>query len=151
MINKKIYWPLIFIFGMFALPMVAAAIFLYYGAPIKAHSSQHGILIKDERYLQVLNESRSNKWRILYVPPLECDEECIERKKMLHNLHIALGAQRDRVQILQATDVKICTEDINNIFIIDPKGLYVMRYPANNDLNGVLHDMRKLLKYSHVT
>ena len=136
---------------MFALPMIAAAFFLSYGTPIKTHSSQHGIFIEKERYLQTLIDTNSNKWRILYVPPLECDAACIERKKILQNLHIALGAQRDRVQILQATDVKISTEDINNIFIIDPKGLYVMRYPANNDLNGVLHDMRKLLKYSHVT
>lgn len=147
----KIHWPLIFIFGMFGLPMAAAAIFLCYGTPIKTRSSQHGILIKNERYLQTLSDTSANKWRILYVPPLECDGECVDRKKILHNLHIALGAQRDRVQILQSTEVQISTEDINNIFIIDPKGLYVMRYPANNDLNGLLHDMRKLLKYSHAT
>lgn len=151
---KRLHWPLVFIVLMFLVPVIAAAITLQFSHKIKP-TKQHGAFMQPQP-VDLLNISyiagndHSNKWQIVYVEPQTCDAACVEKKHILNNLHIALGGERERVAILNAqissTNIEHAPGDL---IIINPQGLYIMRYQNLAQHTGLLKDIRRLLKYSH--
>ena len=143
----KLHWPLLNLSLMFLIPVVAAAYILLYADKFNLHQVNHGKLIDPP---QSININAINKWQLVYVAPENCDLECQQTQNRLQKLHLALGANQSRVALTFLPKLQINSPiNANSIFILDPKGLYIMHYDATANHAGILKDLRRLLKYSH--
>lgn len=135
------YWPLRFIALVFAIPILGAMYLLYDTNALAFNMVQHGSLIQPAKQLQSASII-PNKWNVLYVPPHDI--------QALANLHIALGADKDRVAIIKADDnILHLRPKPGSILLVDPAGFYIMSYAPAASLSGLLKDLKRLLKYSH--
>ena len=156
--SKITLWLLVL---LFASPFMIAGILVFNKENLKLTTNQTGQLLNPPFKLQIsaAHTVHAQKWKVLFLTKEKCNSAtCIERKKMLHNLHLALGADKQRVQILTIPSNHIkTTEPIGykallltkgSIIIIDPHGNAMMRYAPKANMDGILKDMRRLLKYS---
>jgi hypothetical protein len=152
-------WPLFALMLLFITPFLTAYFILQDIDPLKLRTVQHGEflfdtdiqfdLLQDFDGTILQSENLSNKWRVIYLQPQPCDAQCTAAKKVLRNVHAALGKDRTRV-IFASGQMFNGNLDANpNILIIDPLGHCVMYYTAQHKPSGLLKDLRRLLKYSH--
>lgn len=151
---KRLHWPLVSIALMFLAPLIAAAITLQFSHKLNLPTKQHGAFIQPQQVdliniAYIAGSDHVNKWQIVYIAPETCDENCLNEKRILHNLHVALGAQRDRVAIISAQVTADIEHAPKDLIILNPQGLYIMRYNNLDQHTGLLKDIRRLLKYSH--
>lgn len=143
----RIHWPLVNLFLMFLIPVIAALYVGFYADTFNLHKVNHGQLIDPP---QLINIAAINKWQVVYASPDECDLECQQLQHRLHKLHTALGANKDRVALTILPSKQINHNiNSNSILILNPRGLYIMHYEADANHSGILKDLRRLLKYSH--
>jgi len=117
------------------------------------------------------------KWTLLMADGAECDTHCLEKLTYLRQLRLAQGKDSDRVErvwlltddrfpssavlaqytgtyavrakdtavlaMLQATGVPS-----EHIYVIDPLGNLMMRYPPNPEPRRMLKDLARLLRHS---
>ncbi|HSX20642.1 MAG TPA: hypothetical protein VLG38_05945 [Gammaproteobacteria bacterium] len=139
---------------LFIIPIVAAAYVLSHRNSLNITTKQHGTFIKPPYGLALHNvdylygNTTNGKWTIAYMLPNDCTDTCEQQKTLLRKLHTALGAERDRVTIVTAAGDEPKIED-GSVIIINPLGLYIMLYASIPEQQGLLKDMRRLLKYSH--
>ncbi len=147
------YQPLGMILLIFLTPLLAAAYVLSHRAEFNFNNVQHGTLIQPARAITFTNLNiTKNKWHVIYLAPDVCNADCANQKKILSNLHTALGANKDRVVFTTTTsNISSPLAKDGSIVIINPLGLYIMHYPANSDPSGLLKDLKRLLKYSHAS
>lgn len=147
----KLHWPLAMIFSMFLAPVIGAMCILYFGDFSSARRIEHGTLIQPAQQL-TNSDFKIHKWQIVYLKPKVCTTECENQQQALSKLHIALGADKDRVLVSTSDSARInIQEKDGSILIIDPLGFYIMHYAPGSKLNGLLKDLKRLLKYSHAT
>ncbi len=153
-------WQLKVLLGLFLLPMLVAGSML-----VTNHDTfstvQHGLLIDNPHTVTfsalynldgvaVNPVPAKNKWHLIYVTPLACDNACQKRKLVLAKLQLALGSDQERLIIATSTsDQIIPTQAAENLLLIDPAGLYMMQYTATSEAGKILKDIKRLLKYSH--
>lgn len=148
----RLYWPLIGLSVVFLTPVLAAGILLSNNVPIK--TAQHGMLLQPQT-LELTNPQHlfgsldtNNKWQLVYIANEPVHDDTTQ---ILQNLHAALGPQRDRVSIWTSTPANLgFPVEHHSVLIINPKQLCIMQYPNINSYSGLLKDLRRLLKYSHV-
>lgn len=146
-------WPLVILIAMFLAPPIIAGIILQNNTLI-APRKQHGHFIQPPFRLQInkanyISSTPDKKWSILYV--LTNQSEDHNQITMLKQLHKALGSDTERVAIATISKSSLNTDiKDGSILIINPQGLYIMRYPQHTNFSGILKDIRRLLKYSHV-
>lgn len=122
----------------------------------------------------------NGKWVLLHVGDLPCGAACEARLVDMRQVHAALGKNQPRVQrafivrkgVLDPTFtarvpdlVWLSGPDLNAaiakaipdgspagemLFIVDPLGNLMMRYPPGAELKGVVKDMERLLKASRI-
>lgn len=164
---------------IFALPALIAQLVLtqnWYQAGV----TNTGELIEGNVTLSSLGIESSHLnegWILGYVVPDNCNERCMEQVHLLGQSYIALGRYKERVTpalfSTTASDIDslptFASDTISiaqshfrdlpeaSIVIIDPRGQLVMRYISSGDdgdlvsqSQGMLHDLRKLLKLSRV-
>lgn len=174
-INKKKKLPLLLLVMSFILPIIVAKIYLSFDL-YNGGVTNKGELITQSVNYQDLNLANPfpQKWQILYLLPQQCDAACQYRLHILQQSHTALGKYQDRVKVIIAKShnsdsqtqltmnvIKIDNNMTNNInehlYIIDPLGNFVMRYPLTNDEasqltqgKDLLTDLRKMLKLSRI-
>jgi hypothetical protein len=151
-------WPLRFLLLLFLTPVIAALYLQTHGDLLSSNHVQHGTLIEPvplqfETLFDLNHEapiSAHNKWQLIYVMPEICDIDCQQQKQLLHNLHIALGADRERV-IVATTHKNLISpmQQEGSMLIVNPLGLNIMQYAPKTELSGLLKDLKRLLKYSH--
>lgn len=129
------YWPLYLMIVVFISPALGSYYILYVSGKVHAPTKQHGILQQPATPVG-LNSIIPEKWNVLYSDQAN--------KPSFTKLHIALGANQDRVVISQDT------LSASGAMIVDPQGMYILHYPEPLDMSGMLKDLRRLLKYSHV-
>lgn len=96
-------------------------------------------------------------WQLMITEPPGC-ETCASWHRMLPKLKTALGKDRDRLEwhVLSATPQQdgLVSADVSKLgaalWIVDPHGNLVMRYDLDQSPHGVLDDLRRLLKLSHL-
>lgn len=137
-------WPLAILLLIFLAPILAAAYVLWPGNNIKFNTVQHGDFIHTANNNQFKN---INKWQVVYIKPQNCGLECQQQQDILNNMLVALGANAERVIITISSTPDLQT---NSIYIINPTGLPVMLYQPPANISGLLKDLKRLLKYSHV-
>lgn len=151
----RLHVPLIILALMFILPVVTASYMLAHRQ--KANSAtncRHFVTVPYALQLHdlqhIAGENTINKWTMVYAAPSNCDSACEQSKTMLKNLHRALGANSDRVTVvtLDAANLNI-SDAVSNILILNPQGLYIMRYTNAATYAHILKDMRRLLNNSH--
>lgn len=129
------YWPLYLMFLVFIFPALGSYYVLYIADKIHPPTKQHGIL-QQPAIKSTLPIIIPKKWNVLYSDQT--------KEEFFTKLHIALGANQDRVVIAH----NIHSPD--GAMIVDPQGIYILHYPEPTDMNGMLKDLRRLLKFSHV-
>ncbi|WP_133408441.1 hypothetical protein [Parashewanella tropica] len=169
---------LVLLTAVFALPIVAAQLFLsldlYQGG-----STNKGELLPSSLSYQSLNMTnpKPGKWQMVYQLPAKCQQTCQQQLHLLQRSFIALGKEQDRVQpvviVSKGSDTSalksfnFVTLKTNSdasalladqqIVTVDPLGKWVTRYELKTDPHeqvmqskAMLNDLRKLLKLSRV-
>jgi hypothetical protein len=119
------------------------------------------------------------KWTLLYIGPGACAAECREALVTMRQVRRALGRDLDRVErvylvtggeadtgflsaehpgirvvadVAAATAIgRIAGEVLaGDIFLADPLGNLVMRYPAGSTMKGIHADLQRLLRVSTI-
>ncbi len=157
--NKKSSWTPYGLLIVFTGPLVFATLLFAFNNHFKFNSVCTGKLITPPIASQALpfhKPSLLGKWQMVYVKPTDCKQSCEEPLIMLNTIHTALGKERERVTTrhIQSLDVT----DINNpihlekggLFVIDPTGWVILHYPSLSNPKGILSDVRRLLRLSHV-
>lgn len=119
------------------------------------------------------------KWVLVSVDSAACDAPCERKLYLMRQLRVALGKNTDRVERLWLIDdqgevaAKLKADFAgtamvralgapalntlaapgslrDHLFIIDPIGNVMMRYPKDPDPKGIMRDLNRLLKVSHV-
>lgn len=116
-----------------------------------------------------------DKWSLLYVADGDCAATCQQQVQLLRQVHATLGKDIERarrVLLLPATadrtglatlqqrypDLVVLLADAppqlpgqpHGVFLADPLGNLMMRYPAGYDPQGLRKDLQRLLRYSWV-
>jgi hypothetical protein len=161
--------------ALFFLPVLASFWMYYFTDWRPAGSSAHGTLFQPPVPLES-GGLFQDKWTLLYVGDGGCDAACVHALYIARQTRLLLNkdmqrvervllttAQLDRtsferenpgVRIVEPTDALLRAfpeeQRANGLFIIDPLGNLVMRYDARENPKGLLDDLKKLLKLSHI-
>jgi len=155
----KKYLPLFFIAVAFASPMLLANLAFIFQKQIKQSTNSYGNLLATAEHLKITkfenllpNEKPGGqKWRLVFVEPLECHQLCQAQKQALIQLHALLRDDQKRVEVLSALQQDIIPhKNDGQVLVIDPQGNHMMYYDHNAQPNGILKDLMRLLKYSNV-
>lgn len=148
---------------VFALPPISAAFILQNIDKIKfMTNTEHGLIVNNPQIMRIhaANDLQNirllataiekNKWRVIYIRPQNCHLECQTAIQRLQKLHLALGAQKDRVAMYTTYSDLVQPQIMEqSIIILNPLDYYVMHYAADSNYSYLLQDLRRLLKYSH--
>ncbi|MCE9686101.1 hypothetical protein LZP73_07710 [Shewanella sp. AS16] len=168
---------LVLLFSAFILPVAIAKLVLGMGLYQGGATNQGELLSPPLDYAKLaMTNPLPHSWQILYLLPAHCDQACSDRLYILHQSHIALGRDRDRVEPLimtradsdlaalagqdfitaEASD-ELAAMLAQRLIIVDPLGSLVMGYPAVTGREAhlaqgkaLLKDLHKLLKLSRV-
>ena len=119
------------------------------------------------------------KWVMVHVGPARCDAACARQLYLMRQTRIAQGKEQDRIerlwvmtdsgtpdtQLLQAhpglhvwrpadagfvTQFPAAQDRAAHIYLVDPLGNLMLRFPAQVDPKGMMKDLRLLLKASQI-
>jgi hypothetical protein len=122
----------------------------------------------------------AGKWTLIYIGDGACDADCKRALVFARQSRLALNNEMKRVQRVflatenccddaylsaehpglialdasspeaQALLAQFPAERENSLFIVDPLGNLMMRHDASQTTKGLLSDLKKLLKLSHI-
>ena len=120
------------------------------------------------------------KWSLVLVVGERCTEACTKDLATLRNVRIAMDRERDRVQRVLLGEPPCCAvgevkaepdlvvawadsaagrkllapfpaaTEAGRFYIVDPLGNLVISYPAGSEPKGLIKDLEKLLRLSHI-
>lgn len=163
--------------ALFLMPLLLSFWMYYCGGWQPASHTNHGELIQPVRPLPQADVLQG-KWSLIYLGAGGCDSACRNALLVMRQTRLALNNEMSRVDrfflateeccdreflsrehpgltIVAAPDRALLdafpvTDRASSIFIVDPLGNLVMRFDARNDPQGLLRDLKKLLKLSHI-
>lgn len=155
--NKKsqLFWLL----NIFLLPVILSFVVFHYHNHFHLKTTNHGTLLNpplDIQYLFASDKSGKKLWRIVYVHPKACDQNCQWLNHQLLQVQKALGKDSERVAVLEIDgDSKAFNKvntglEKNKIYLIDPIGNGFMMYSDRADPMDVLKDLKKVLGVSQI-
>lgn len=171
---------LVLLMVLFAAPL-AVAIALHSAGWEPARTRNHGELLQPPIDLNDLSlrradagayewEPRARRWRVVVVPPGDCEQACAELIEGLDKVWQLQGRRADRLDVLwfgalprdavsfrrlfvMRPDDTLSARlkgfgdaDSLPVYLIDPRGFLVMRYPPGFDVAGLREDVARLLK-----
>lgn len=122
-------------------------------------------------------EAMNGRWTLVYAGPAACGVECAESLYAMRQSHRAQGRERKRVERLwlvtdggvpgaglmrEHADLRVVDADPAwlavlpageqgvHVFLVDPLGNVMMRFPPQPDVGRVIGDLKRLLKFSGV-
>jgi len=161
--------------ALFLMPL-ALSFWMYYGAGWHPGGrTNHGELLQPVRPLPnagIFGE----KWALVYIGDGHCDVACRQALYVMRQTRLSLNNEMTRVNRVFLATGECCdreflqrehpglkiapaqsispafpgTDRMHSLFIVDPLGNLVMRYDARNNPKGLLQDLKKLLKLSHI-
>lgn len=167
---------LLLIGAFFALPFVLGWLAYTFDWTPKA-SGNHGELLEARPITGNVFEPLKGKWIFVSFDRAACDKACEQKLYYMRQVRIAQGKERERVarlwiledaqtpkaellRAIEGTSIVRAEEvgalerfpgaDVRTdyIYVIDPLGNLMMRYPRSVDPSGMIKDMRRLLRYS---
>jgi cytochrome oxidase Cu insertion factor (SCO1/SenC/PrrC family) len=178
---------LLILFGVFAVPVVAAYLAYYglrptghsnYGDLLKAMPLQHAEGKTPDGHPFDLDALRS-KWVMVRIGPARCDADCVQQLYLMRQIRIAQGKEQSRIERLWVLtdngvpDATLLQEHpgllvwrpdgaafieqfpaVENrtahIYLVDPLGNLMLRFPVQPDYKGMMKDLKLLLKASQI-
>lgn len=124
-------------------------------------------------------DALKGKWVMVYVGPAACDEACQKQLYYMRQSRLVMGKDQDRVarvwvlvdqakpdsallgahpglyawrpvQAAFLDQFPASRPGAHHIYVIDPLGNLMMRFPENTDPKGLIKDMKLLLKASQI-
>lgn len=124
-------------------------------------------------------EALRGKWVMVHVGPARCDADCARQLYLMRQIRIALGKEQSRVERLwvladagtpDATLLQghpglqlwrpaesdfveqfpAAQNRADHIYVVDPLGNLMLRFPQNPDPKGIMKDLKLLLKASQI-
>lgn len=162
---------LLLLVALLALPFVAAAVLIVSGWR-PAATPHHGELLRPSAPLALddlrilAGPPRSNlegRWLLVAVELSGCADDCARRLDHLRRVHVALYKAMPRVRrVLLVPDApSLAQPDLTvaaptswaalerpGVYLVDPRGQAVLRYPPDADQRAMLKDIERLLRYS---
>lgn len=152
----------------FLLPLVLA-----YGVLklqwLPTETTNHGQFVQPELNLTHWASIQPKSWAIGVLSSEECEDSCLQQRNALRNLYMALGKNRDKVDLVligsglpQPPDFKTypftpVQLKQGNLYLIDQMGLVLMEYSVIADAQenrqvqkGLIKDLKKLIKYARM-
>lgn len=162
--NKGTFW---LVWGVGFIPMALAMVMYFGQVGIPQAKTNHGDLLSPGEELKdwEIEDAAGEQWVYggdwqLLLTYNTCNAACDSWKEVLPNLHLALGKERDRVQWHMVSGLPpvdnrmLVSEHIEaigeGIWVADPLGNLVMRYPLEQAPRGLLKDLKRLLKLSKI-
>jgi len=185
-------WPLVGVGALFFGPLIVAML-LYAGRSILGDFAQlpnpDRELIANPPELPLIGLVQADgstldpawsrsRWSLIYAKMPTCDGQCTAALARLNQVYLALGGERDRVQLVflapasevgtnNAAEFLIGILDSpegaelvslfrperlrdGRIFVVDPLGNVILSYPADADQSRLLQDVERLLDVSRV-
>jgi hypothetical protein len=162
--------------GLFLLPLLVS-FWLYYATDWRPTGSTiHGELISPARPLA--SKLFADKWTLVYVGDGSCADACRRSLLVMRQTRLALNNEMTRVQRVFLVTSHCCNEEFirrehpglvtveqpepallanfpttdrdDMLFVVDPMGNLMMRYDSRQNPKGLLEDLKKLLKLSHI-
>ncbi|MCL5050116.1 MAG: hypothetical protein M1473_06250 [Firmicutes bacterium] len=165
--NRRV---LLTVAAIFVLPLAAAHMVLKMGWYEPGVSNKGHLVSPEIQLSEPSNALLPNKWRIAYVVPETCAEQCENALYVASQLYHALGKQQDRVrpvgiqgaastadlpelpadsnlQYVQDETLKAELNDLpeHSLFIIDPVGNVVLWYSTSEERQATILKGRDLL------
>lgn len=161
---------------VFSLPVVIG-LYLYTSG-YRMGGQSHGQLLHPPQKLTAhMTMDWQGKWRLVYVTAAGCTGECSAMLHRLRQLHASMAKDIDRLQRVWVIDGKADEEvvaplrrqypdllimndahavamqfsrvgGVGDVFLVDPLGNLMMRYPAGAEPSGIRKDLVRLLTYS---
>lgn len=134
---------LLLVASLFALPMVASVIaYVFFPPP---PSANYGELLLPPQVLSAdFRRPHGERWLMVATTDIEAARQ----------VRLALGRDASRVEIVVATAAVLgkagVSVDDRHIYLADPHGNVMMRWPASPDLKRMLADLKRLLKASQI-
>lgn len=123
-------------------------------------------------------ESLEGRWVMVYVGPAACDRVCSESLYYMRQVRMAQGKEMFRVKrlwlitdggmpsptVLEGQEglevartqpawlgqLSVPGSGIGRVYLVDPLGLVMLRFPENLEPKRMIKDLERLLKYSRV-
>lgn len=114
------------------------------------------------------------KWSLVYLTS-RCDKACLTKLDAMVRVHLILGKEKERARVVLVTREKLADNERDHlmavkgfdqvalshegsweqlseqqIYLVDPKGWFILRYRDRKDTNGMYHDLKQLLKVSKI-
>ena len=155
--------------SLFLAPIVASLAVYRFGHP--QASANYGELILPPRLAPAPLAQLRGRWVLVTSDSGACEEACRQKLYAMRQVRLALGRNASRVaRVLvidddhaldagtQAADtgldvVRIATQargDRAHIYLADPHGNVMLRWPSNPDLRRMYQDIDRLLKASQI-
>lgn len=117
------------------------------------------------------------KWLLVASDSGSCPADCVEKLTTLRQVRLALGRDAERISrvfvvddtrplvpgaleafggtVVAVTPTGMAlptgpTNDRAHIYVVDPRGLVMMRFPARADTKRMMKDLKRLLKASQI-
>jgi hypothetical protein len=134
---------LLLLASLFALPMLASMVaYRFFPPPPTANYGE--LLLPPQALSADFRARHGERWLLLSARDLEA----------MRQVRLALGRDAPRVAIVVAPAAELAragaTIDEGHIYLVDPHGNVMMRWPASPDLKGMLADLKRLLKASQI-
>ena len=139
--------------SVFALPMLASGIAYVFFPP--APTANYGELLLPPRSLPAeFRRPFGERWLLMGIGGTDCVAACMERVDAMQRVRLALGREAPRVATVMLAQSEFAkagvTVDEAHIYLADPHGNVMMRWPANPDKKRMLEDLKRLLKASQI-
>lgn len=164
--RKITFWALLIVFF---LPLVLAIGLYVTRSHWQLESTTHGELLAPPLTLPLNFTTEPRLWRVLYITPNCVGETCQLQLAKITSIHEATGKDFDRASSVLITtthnvDQKLL-ENFKNVewfelhsthlidtglFIMDPDGYIILKYPLDAPGAYILQDLRHLLKVSQI-
>jgi len=146
-----------------------------YGLLITPTPMPEATLFVPEGRKPVDRASLNGHWTLVYAGPAACDEACREALYATRQTRVAQGKEMERVArlwlvtdadqpdpeiLVTHPELQVARADATwlsllpgaehgtHVFLVDPLGNVMMRFPEQPDIKLVIKDLRRLLKYS---
>ncbi|WP_263143716.1 hypothetical protein [Pseudomonas sp. RIT-PI-AD] len=173
-------WQLIALLAMVIGPMLLASAMYHWRFWVPEGRSFHGVLLGDgqTRVDIGVEGAAESRWQLLVTSADDCPEACQRLVYLARQIHIGLGRDASRGSHALASAAAPTAayrqtlereypqlrrygldparyrqgggEGAPSLWILDPHGNLVLRYPADVDGKRVLDDLRHLLKLSKI-
>jgi hypothetical protein len=162
--------------ALFALPIVASLV-AYRFFPPEATANYGELLLPPAPVPPGLAGFPAGRWALIVADSGECPAACVQKLFLIRQLRLAMGREADRVERVfvvddgRAPDPRAMepfagtvvvtaprgtpggagpSNDRTHIYVADPHGNVMMRWPAQPDPRRMIRDLERLLKASQI-